>query len=665
MDLDDLRKHLDDVDRRIVEALSERQRLVADVARHKADRDDASVRDVQREAALLRRVVEVGRGAGLDGYFVQRVFREILDHSLRAQHQRLSDGGAAPDAPPAVIGFLGSEGTWSHVAASRHFSARDGGFALSGFPAFGPMLQAVEEGLVDFAVLPIENTTAGSINEAYDLLRRSRLSVVGEEIVPIEHCLVALQPIPLSNIRRVFSHPQPLAQCSTFLASLSDCHLESVSDTAASVRRVIDDNDLSQAAIAGEEAARRHGLVVLRRDIANQRENFTRFVVVAREPVTYDVRIPCKTSLVFATRHEQGALLGCLNVLAEFGLNLTKLESRPRPRTPWEYLFYVDFEGNLAATGVAEALRRLSAMTGYFRVLGSYPARNTREALPAEPAPAAPSETAEVPRPSAEELRAELEHKPWRLASRVAHADDTRVAVGRAVFGDAVPVVLAGPGSVRDAEHALACARAVREAGADILVGDPSAGVARHPGTGDAVLEALVSAARAFDLPLAVAVHDAADVAHVADRADVLIVPAGAMQNLALLREIGRMDRPVILTRGPMASLDEWLTAADYVMSQGNQQLVLAEAGIRTFETATRATLDLGSVPALRDRSHLPVLVDPSAACTTWRWMPPLARAARAVGACAISVTVDPDAADPRALPADALADLCARLKAG
>src|SRR5690606_12602741 len=135
-----------------------------------------------------------------------------------------------------------------------------------------------------------------------------------------------------------------------------NCRIEAFVDTALAVEKIKNEGDPSHAAIASETAARRHGLKVLRRGIANQKENFTRMVVVAAEPVVFDLRIPCKTSLLVATKHHEGALLECLGVLARHGLNMTKLESRPRPHTPWEYLFYIDVEGNIVDARVADAL---------------------------------------------------------------------------------------------------------------------------------------------------------------------------------------------------------------------------------------------------------------------------------------------------------------------
>jgi prephenate dehydratase len=183
--------------------------------------------------------------------------------------------------------------------------------------------------------------------------------------------------VAASDIRRVYSHPVALAQCGEFLETLQDCHVEAFVDTAMAVEQVKRDADPTQAAIASEEAAALHGLPILRREIADHPENYTRMVIVARELAHHERGVPCKTSLIFSTIHEQGALARCIAIFADRGLNLTKIESRPKPDTPFEYVFYVDFEGNVDRETTQAALRDLEAVTTFLKVLGSYPIGRT------------------------------------------------------------------------------------------------------------------------------------------------------------------------------------------------------------------------------------------------------------------------------------------------
>ncbi|MBI5863495.1 MAG: 3-deoxy-7-phosphoheptulonate synthase [Planctomycetes bacterium] len=671
-----MRSRLDAVDARLLDDLAQRQQLVGEIAAIKLA-GDAAVRDLAREEALLTQLVERGRQLGLDPHHVTRLYREILEHSLRAQHERLVDrDNPQRRAQRAIlVAYQGTEGAYSYLAAQRHFGPRGGDVAYRGYDSFAEMLEAVRDAAADYAMLPIENTTAGSINEAYDLLARMNLAIVGEEVQRIEHCLLALEPVPLSRIHRVFSHPKALDQCTDFLRELKGCHVESYTDTAMAARKVRDDQDLSQAAIASEEAARIFGLHVIRRDIANQKENFTRWVVVAREPVTIDARIPCKTSVVFAARHEEGSLVSCLNILAARHLNLTKLESRPRLNMPWEYLFYVDFEGNLADAGVQEALQKLAARASFQKVLGSYPARTTREARPVQPQPGAAAETfveaeSEAAAASHPDVLKELEKKPYKLASRASRAKDSIFRIGDAAVGGDHPVIIAGPCSVESRDQIFACARLVKELGGHMLRGGcfkPRTSPYAFQGMGYEGLELLSAAGRAFGLPIVTEVMHPADLEKVARKADVIQLGARNMQNFSLLKELGRVDRPVMLKRGMMASIDEWLAAAEYILAHGNQQVILCERGIRTFETATRNTLDLSAVPVVKELTHLPVIVDPSHACGTWRWVPAMAEAALACGAHGVMVEIHPEPAralsdGPQALDFDVFRAFMARV---
>jgi len=274
---------------------------------------------------------------------------------------------------PLIIGFQGIDGAYSQLAAQRHFARRNQTIVTRGYESFAQLLQAVLAGDIDYAMQPIENTTAGSINDAYDLLARLDLHLVGEEVLKIEHCLAALPGTHIEDVRRVYSHPQALLQCSNYLGALSGAAIQSFTDTAMAMKKVRDEGAPDQAAVAGEQAAALYGLTVLARDIANQRSNFTRFVVAAKQTEPVALEVAAKTSLILTIRHEHGALARCLNVLADQSLSLTKLESRPRPNSPWEYIFYVDFEGNLAAPEVASAIQQLKQHTLALRVLGSYP----------------------------------------------------------------------------------------------------------------------------------------------------------------------------------------------------------------------------------------------------------------------------------------------------
>jgi len=377
-DLEKLRGKLDGVDRRLLEALGERLKTVGEIAQVKA-RGLPFLRDHDRESELLARIEGWARELGLDEFRTHEIYREIIAMSLKAQEEALLKREQVERSARGArrVAFQGIEGSYSQLAARKYFAARADGMEFVGTRTFAEALAMAESGEAGYAFLPVENTTAGSINQTYDLLRQTALSIVGEEVLHVRHRLLGPDGADVENLRRVLSHPQALTQCSRFLASLEDVELVAFVDTAASAKEVSASGDLRQAAIASAEAGEIYGLTVLRDGIADQEENWTRFVVISGLEIELDHRIPAKTSLVLTTPHREGALAHCLHLLAKHGVNLTKLESRPVPRRPWEYLFYVDIEGSVESDNAALAIAELRRECPYLRVLGSYPARTT------------------------------------------------------------------------------------------------------------------------------------------------------------------------------------------------------------------------------------------------------------------------------------------------
>ena len=377
-DLEKLRGKLDEVDRRLLEALGERLQTVGEIARVKAQ-GLSFLRDHDRESELLARIDGWARELGLDEFRTHEIYREIIAMSLKAQEEALLKRDQVERSARGAlrVAFHGIEGSYSQLAARKYFAARADGMEFVGTRSFAETLAMAESGEAGYAFLPVENTTAGSINQTYDLLRQTALAIVGEEVLHVRHKLLGLDGAKEENLRRVLSHPQALAQCSQFLGSLEEVELVAFVDTAASAKEVSASDDLSQAAIASAEAGEMYGLTVLRDGVADQEENWTRFVVISGLEIELDPRIPAKTSLVFTTPHREGALAHCLHLLAKHSVNLTKLESRPVPSRPWEYLFYADIEGSVVSDGAALAIAELRRECPYLRVLGSYPARTT------------------------------------------------------------------------------------------------------------------------------------------------------------------------------------------------------------------------------------------------------------------------------------------------
>ncbi|MGZ6754638.1 MAG: prephenate dehydratase domain-containing protein, partial [Nocardioides sp.] len=298
-DLAALRRELDEVDRGLVDLIARRLEIVAGVGAAKAG-TDTPVRDVDRERRVLEGVEAAARERGVSPDLVRRIFREIIGHAVDRQVAELQYTAEHP----AVVGFQGVEHAYSHLAAQKHLAGRGWEATYRGYPSFAEVVDALVTGACDLAVLPVENTTAGSINQVYDLLQDSPVHVVGEETWRVDHALAALSDVPVQSLTRVLSHPQGLEQCAAYLRTLKNAVPVHVFDTAEAMRAVADQGDPTWAAIGSPEAAEAHALVVLRRGITDKAENFTRFLVLAREPAVVAPRVPSKTSLVLVTSHE-------------------------------------------------------------------------------------------------------------------------------------------------------------------------------------------------------------------------------------------------------------------------------------------------------------------------------------------------------------------------
>lgn len=368
LDLQAIREAIEEVDQRILELLERRMKLVEQIARNKLE-TASPFRDRHREEGVIQRLRHRAVELGLDPHEIERLYRDIMQMSIARQQAFIR----SLDTLPLRVAYQGIEGAYSHLTAQRHYATRKGGVLLAGHETVRGAADAVADGSADFALLPIENTTAGSVAETYDALARGGLVITAEVVSHIEHCLLALPGVRLDELRTVLSHPQALAQCEAFLLRLPGITTRAEYDTAGSARKVRESNDRTFAAIASESAARFHGLEVLARGIQSQAGNYTRFVEVAREATPCPPTLPCKTSLLIALAHEPGNLGRVLACLGERGINLTKIESRPMPGTPWQYRFHLDLEGHAASAPVRAALEEITPLTTELRVLGTYP----------------------------------------------------------------------------------------------------------------------------------------------------------------------------------------------------------------------------------------------------------------------------------------------------
>jgi chorismate mutase/prephenate dehydratase len=644
-DLQSIRKEINDLDARFLDLLAQRRALSQEVIKTKLS-SDSPVRDFAREQSLLADRISLGREKGLDSHYVTRIFHEILEDSIRIQHSALIKSRDSHDLGKKKVAYHGLPGAYCELACEQHSAVRGVAFTTVGYPTFSEVVKAVSTGEVDYALIPVENTTLGVIKEVLDLLLNSNLHIVGEEKFRIDHCLLAVNGASLDDIERVHCSHLSFLDCKEFVESLCN-HLEYQLDSAIAARTVASLADKKSAAIASERAAEHYGLSVLKRGISTHRDNFVRSLLVSKTPETFDLRIPCKTSLVFATANHSGALVEALQVFRDHGINLSKLESHPIKDNPWQEMFYLDLYGNLSDDNVANAIKELTRCTRFLRVMGSYPSIDIERSEPGKGG----KENEDLKPHSSKEIMADepvaKKSKSYSLASRDHKSDNTVVKVGAATFGaEGSFFVIAGPCSVESEQQIMQCAQHAKEHGVSVLRGGcfkPRTSPYAFQGLGLRGIELLRAAGSAFGLPIVTEVMAPEDVQPVAKYSDMLQIGARNMQNFNLLKAVGAARLPVMLKRGMSSSIDDLLNAAEYILAHGNHQVILCERGIRTFETATRATLDLSAVPVLKRETHLPVIVDPSHAAGDRALVPSLAMAARAVGADGVMIEFHPE----------------------
>lgn len=376
-----IRDEIDQIDNQITALYQKRMQLTAEVAEYKIC-TGKKVFDKERESSKLEKLT----GLVQDGFLkngIRELFEHIMSISRKRQYQLLTAHGAAlphdfeevesiknMDAGNCRIVFQGAEGAYAHIAMNEYFGSGTDSFHVD---SWREAMEAIQGGQADYAVLPIENSTAGVVAENYDLLVEYDNTIVGEQIIPIRHCLLGLPEAELSDITAVLSHPQALAQCDQYLQAHDawDCVKES--NTAVAAQKVKESGQLHQAAIASELTARLYGLKILEKNIQSSSENSTRFIIVTKKKIF--LSNASKMSICLELRHQSGSLYHALSHIIYNDLNMNFIQSRPlkeRSGSNWQYRFFIDFEGNMNESAVQNALRGLKEECENMRVLGNY-----------------------------------------------------------------------------------------------------------------------------------------------------------------------------------------------------------------------------------------------------------------------------------------------------
>ncbi len=362
LDLELIRKEIDKMDQQLAEVLENRLQLVMQVAAYKKAKG-LPVKDKNREARVIAKVAGFLENKEYS-IAVKNIMRGIIDQACVLEEAAL----AGPADRTLEIACFGPAGSFTHQALKEYFHGRQ--YNRHHFNTFEEVIASVNSGEMDYAVLPLENSSTGGITEVYDLLRQYDCSIVGEQCVKIEQNLLGCEGATLQSIKTVYSHPQGLKQCKDFFHDYPQMEQVPYFSTSKSAEEVAQKQDVTLGAIAGKQAAELYNLKIIAPAINSNNNNYTRFVIIAKKPEI--VPGANKITLIVAVKHETGSLYKMLASFYHMGLNMMNLESRPIVGKTWEYFFYIDVTGNLADPLVQDVMDEIKAKTTYCKILGNY-----------------------------------------------------------------------------------------------------------------------------------------------------------------------------------------------------------------------------------------------------------------------------------------------------
>lgn len=379
MDLKELRDQIDEADEQIVKLFEKRMAISEKVAEYKIE-NGVRVFDKKREKEKLATLTSLVSN-DFNRHGVQELYEQIMSMSRKLQYQLLTKSGAMGrlafiqqdrlEKENVRVVYQGTEGAYAEEAMFSFFGKNIKNYHVR---TWRDCMDAIEDGSADYAVLPIENSTAGAVNQVYSLLVEFENYIVAEQLVPVRHALLGLPGSRVEDIKKVYSHPQALMQSSRFLENHPYMEQISMNNTAIAAKKILDEQDPTQAAIASEYAGELYGLTPLKRAINQNEGNATRFIIITNQKIF--LKDADKISICFEVPHSSGSLYRILSQFVYNDLNMTKIESRPVEDRTWEYRFFIDFEGNLLDPAVKNAIRGLREEAKNLKILGNYKCSN-------------------------------------------------------------------------------------------------------------------------------------------------------------------------------------------------------------------------------------------------------------------------------------------------
>lgn len=373
MTLNELRMKIDKIDLKIKELFLQRMKVAEEVAFSKSKTGDKILKP-EREEEIIALLTEDMDGEWKLSY--ASFLKKVMEVSRTFQYRKMLALGAAfqvafqeEEEVIERVCYQGLQGSYSELAAGNIFPEAGG----SPVDTFEDVFLCIRSGKAQAGVLPLENTTAGGVYEVYDLLQKYDLYINSCNIIKVDHCLAAVREAGLAEIKEVYSHPQAIAQCTEFLKQHGITAKES-SNTAVAAKGVAESKDKSKGAICSKEAAERYDLNILLEGINHNKENATKFVAVSQQLIVKESHD--RIAVVFACPHRSGSLAGVLGIFGDYGVNLTEIHSRPDGKNSWEYLFYVDFTGNLKDERIRALFYQLTEELPFVKIIGSYESKN-------------------------------------------------------------------------------------------------------------------------------------------------------------------------------------------------------------------------------------------------------------------------------------------------
>ena len=378
LDLGKIREKIDKLDSQLVELLEERLEIVQEVAQFKKQ-TGKRIFDEEREKEVVQKNLKRVKNKELNHY-IELILKDIMDSSK--EYQKFKIGISTKyvndlDLKDKKLGYTGVPGSYAYEVLMNilknnknlDVDSIEENKNIFHFNSHKELVEAVHTKKIDIGILPIENSIAGEVRDSIDLINTKNIHIIGEVRHKISHNLLGVKGSRIEDIRNIYSHNQAFMQCSQFL-SKHEWHLNRMTNTAISGKYIAAEGKKENACIANMKTKEVYGLELLKKNINNEEENYTRFFIISNEEAVIDGSD--KISIVTSANNESGALIGLLQIFYKYGLNMVNLKSRPRANKPWEYYFYIDFEGNMSSGKVRMALEEMREKSNYLQILGNY-----------------------------------------------------------------------------------------------------------------------------------------------------------------------------------------------------------------------------------------------------------------------------------------------------